>query len=123
MIQLSENCPIFKTDAEHHLHRFLYTVFQQWHILAAPSPERLRAMLPASIWNTYGEYLMQAYKRSINTASMVYHSDCATCVPHKVADYYSLPVLVIVEDDESDGGWLFLVATRLQRRVADRPRP
>jgi hypothetical protein len=121
IVKLSGNCPIFGPGAEHFLHRLLFTVYQQWHTIVIPTPDQLKIILSADAWSTYGDYLTQAYKRSINYSSAIAsHADCANCVPDKVADYYSRPVLVIVENISSYGAWLELIANKLRRRLADR---
>jgi hypothetical protein len=118
-LQLSDECPIFRPASEPHLHRFLYTIVQDWHAIIFPAPDRLRQIISNEIWRVYGDYLTQAYKKAINDSKPFRHPiDCARCIPEKVVDYCALPVLLIVENAESDGAWINMVTRVLRRRLS-----
>jgi hypothetical protein len=121
IIQLSESCPILVSDqAVPQLHRLLYSItIHQWHTIAIPSPDRLKKIVPAHVWEVYGTFLVQAFKRSVNSSETVaFHSDCGSCDPVKIADYYSLPLVLIVENITTDGALVGLVANKLRPRLA-----
>jgi hypothetical protein len=119
-IALSEQCPIFDPKHEAHLHLFLHTVaVRRWHAIVSPSPDRLKGMLPGHVWNPYGEFLRRAHRAAVNSRSTwVSHPDCGACDPEKVARFYDLQSILLVENTHTDGGWIRLVATRLRPSVA-----
>jgi len=58
---------------------------------------------------------MQGFKRattSLKTFTM--HENCNTCDPDHVAHFYSVPLIVIVENAATDGEWLNMVARHLR---------
>lgn len=123
ILELSDTCPILVSrQAEVHLHKLLYAItIYEWHMIAVPAPSRLKEILPPHIWTVYGEYMTQAFKRSANAPGVLaVHSDCGACDPVKMADYYSLPVVLIVENAQTDGAWFELVADKLRPRLARR---
>ncbi|WP_330270423.1 hypothetical protein OG205_24515 [Lentzea sp. NBC_00516] len=121
IIALSESCPLFAPANEVHLHRFLLTIAWRWHAIADPSPNDLKKLLPPHVWSLYGSLLAREYGNLVNSSqSWVRHSNCGNCDPEKLATFYSLPTLVVVENAQTDGGWLKAVADRLRPAVARR---
>jgi hypothetical protein len=115
LIALSETCPIFAPSSTVALHKLLGTIVTSRHILILPTPSRLENVVSPSTWSIYGEYLKQSYKRAVNTTrSWSSHDDCEACSPANIADFYSLPLLLIVENNTSDGDWLRLVIERFR---------
>ena len=55
ILALAENCPLFAAENKHLLHRLLGTVVQRWHVVAAPAPDRFRALVTPDVWADYGE--------------------------------------------------------------------
>lgn len=114
-IALSETCPIFSESSAVALHKLLETVVTSRHILISPTPSRLKDVMPGPSWSIYGEYLKQSYKRAVNTTrSWSSHDDCEACSPANIANFYSLPLLLIVENNASDGDWVRLVIERFR---------
>lgn len=113
-LALSESCPIFDQSAELHLHKFLSAAIDKRHVIVSPSPERLGQILPAYVWRLYGEYLRHGYKRSINSAKWSGHDNCSGCDPARVAAFYSLPLVLVVENCSSDGMWVELLINKLR---------
>lgn len=114
---MNENCSIFKNGNEIHLTRFLSTVASGRHILVAPSPRELASIVDSHIWKIYGEVLTQRYASSVNSPwSFSRHLDCASCRPEAVAEYYSLPLVIIVENVHTDGTFLEMVASKIRPR-------
>ncbi len=122
ILELSEACPVFEANAEVHLQRLLYAVaVQGWHLIAVPSPDRLEVLLPPHLWRTYREFLRQSYKQVINSPmTIASHSDCSSCDPALLITFYTLPVLILVEDVHSDGEWVRFIAIKLRPRLARR---
>ena len=119
-IALSAECPIFKPPNEAHLHKLLYAVaVRRWHTIVAPARSRLKSSLPPHIWNIYGEQLQRSHKAAANSANeWVAHADCESCDAEKIAHFYNLPSILIVENAHTDGNWAHLVASLLRPRVA-----
>lgn len=118
LIALSEQCTIFAPGNERHLHRLLYAVASRWHIVAHPAPNRMRELVPSHVWSVYGEIVTQAYKSVANSRqTLVSHSDCGMCDPEKIASFYTLPSLLVVENAHTDGKWIRLVAEKLRPSV------
>lgn len=121
IIALSEDCPIFLPENEIHLQRFLLTVAARWHAIVVPPPDDLKKLFPSHIWTLYGSLLSRAYRTSANSSqSWVAHNNCGGCDPEKIATFYSLPTLIVVENAQTDGGWLRAVSDRLRPAVARR---
>lgn len=120
ILQLSEECPIFRTSAEPHLQRLLYVItMQRWHLVATPSPDRLRSILPEHLWRLYQDSLLQTYKKVTTSAmTIAMNPKCHECDPEKLVQFFTLPVAVIVEDAHSDGAWIKLVADNLRPQLA-----
>lgn len=120
IIMLSENCPIFHQEAEVYLQSLLFTLtIKRRHVLAKPSPDKLRDLLPKYLWDRYGEYLSQSPKQAVNSAQMWVHSgDCGTCDAAKLAHFCDLPTALIVENTSTDGEWIKLVIRKLRPRLA-----
>lgn len=113
-LAISESCPIFDRSAELHLHKFLGATIDKRHVIVSPGPERLARMLPAHMWRLYGEYLRQGYKRSTNRAKWSSHDNCSECDPARIAAFYSLPLVLVVENYSSDGMWVQLLIRKLR---------
>ena len=121
IVALSDECPLFHPPNEIYLHRFLLTIAARWHAIVSPSPERLQTILPQHVWSVYGGLLSRAYPIAVNSSqSWVSHQDCGTCDAKKISMYYSLPVLVVVENAQTDGAWLRAIADRLRPSVSRR---
>jgi hypothetical protein len=120
IIVLSERCPIFNPKAEHYLQSLLSTlIIKQRHILASPTPDRLRDLLPRSLWDIYGEYLSQSSKQAANSYQRwVQSGDCDACDAAKLAHFCDLPTVVVVENTATDGAWVEFIARRLRPRLA-----
>ena len=108
-LYLSPSCPIFSPENERDLHQILLTVHHAWHVIASPSPKILRELLPAHVWDLYGDSLMSSFKLSINAHTLLTPSACDDCDSAKLAQYCSLPAIVIVENRHSDGAFLHMV--------------
>ena len=120
ILQLSEECPIFQSASEPYLQRLLYTItMQRWHLIAMPSPDRLESILPDHLWRTYRDLLLQTYKQATTSAmTIAINPNCNACDPEKLVRFFTMPVVVIVEDVHSDGAWIRLVASNLRPRLA-----
>jgi hypothetical protein len=116
---IAEDCPIFKPGAEPHLQSLLHTVvIKERHTIASPAPDRLKELLPQHVWNDYGESLVRGSKRAINSFQRwVQNADCSSCDPAKVAHFWELPTVLIVEDLDTDGDWFKLVSRKLRPRL------
>jgi len=116
---LSENCPIFGPEAEVYLQDLLFTItIKRRHLLIRPSPARLRQLLPAHLWNLYGEYLVQASKQAVNSPQKWVHSgDCDHCDVAKLAHFCELPTVLIVENIATDGEWVKFIVSKLRPRL------
>jgi hypothetical protein len=119
ILHLSEDCPVFQEEAEMHLQRLLLTVAdKRWHLIAWPNPDRLEEILPLHLWRVYGDFLRQSYKRVINSAQpWSKPTACSSCEPQKLATFFDLPVVLLVENAESDGAWIKLVMGTLKPRL------
>lgn len=119
ILMFSDNCPIFEPTAEPHLQSLLNTVvIKERHIIASPGPARLKELLPKHVWDCYGEYLVQASKQAINSYQRwAQNADCSVCDASKVAQFWELPTILIVEDADSDGAWTMLITRKLRPRL------
>lgn len=119
IIALSEACPIFQPEAEAYLQDFLFTLaVKRRHILAQPSPDRLRDLLPERLWDLYEDYLIQSPKQAINSPQRWVHiSDCNTCNAAKIAHFCELPTALIVENVATDGAWIRFIINKLRPRL------
>jgi len=120
ILQLSEECPIFQSASEPYLQRLLYAIaVQRWHLIAMPSPDRLESILPGHLWRTYRDFLLQAYKQATTSAmTIAINPNCNACDPEKLVRFFTMPVVVVVEDVHSDGAWIRLVASNLRPSLA-----
>jgi hypothetical protein len=119
ILSLSEECPIFAARHEVDLHYFLHTVVSQRHVIANPSPGKLKGLLNETTWRIYGDFISQAFKTVINSnQSWVAHDACSGCDPDRLARFYALPTLLIVENATTDGSWIQTIATKLRPRLA-----
>jgi hypothetical protein len=115
IIALSEECPLFAPASEIELHRFLQTIAMRWHAIIRPDPDRLKQILPPHVWRVYGELIRREYRTSASVSrSWTLHRDCGACDAGKLATFYSLPTMVVVENGTTDGGWMSLIASHLR---------
>lgn len=118
ILAFSPDCPLFLKSNEAHLQRLLLTLMDGWHIMVAPRPEELRKVLPRHLWSIYGEYIRQSYKRAVNINSRwISHFDCASCRPADLTRFYSLRLVIVVENVATDGLFLRLIARKLRPRL------
>jgi len=117
---LSESCPIFSPGAEAYLQDLLFTLaIKRCHLLIRPSVARLRQLLPAHLWNLYGDFLLQASKEAVNSSQKWVHSgDCGHCDVAKLAHFCELPTVLIVENTATDGEWVKFIISKLRPRLA-----
>jgi hypothetical protein len=120
ILALSKNCPIFRPESKAHLFDLLYTLeHRRRHLLASPDPAVLHQLLSDDAWSMYGTFLTQAAKQAINSSQKwVAISDCSACDAQKLARFCALPTAVIVENAQTDGGWLAMMIRRLRPRLA-----
>ncbi len=117
-IALSKNCPIFHPNNEIYLHSLLRTVVNRWNSIVAPAPSELASAMPAHVWLSYRTILTKAYRSAVDsTQSWAVHRDCSRCDPVKMATFYSLPTLLIVENAHTDGEWVKMIAQKLRPAV------
>lgn len=115
IIALSETCTLFDPSNEIHLQSLLRTAFMRWHTIACPEPAKLRKILPPHLWRLYGELLTRSYKSALNSRqTWVAHVECGECDAERVAQFYTLPSLLVVENAHSDGAWAEMVAQCLR---------
>lgn len=118
LIALSESCPIFGEESRLSLHRFLTSVVTRRHILVQPAPSKLQQVLSDDVWEVYGDYLKQSFKAAANGArKWQKHDNCGDCNSALVAEFYALPLTLVLENAETDGGWLRLVVDKLRPRL------
>ncbi|WFF08279.1 hypothetical protein O7622_06870 [Micromonospora sp. WMMD1076] len=71
------------------------------------------------MWELYGDFLVQSQKLGINAPQgVVFHKECQSCDPYRLAEFYTLPVAVLVENPHTDGRWLQLIVNKLRPRLA-----
>ena len=118
LITLSDECPIFSATAHADLHKFLSTIRSSRHILVRPAPEKLRGILAREVWDVYGDFITQSYKRATNRGQrLVYHNECTACDPAKMSEFYALPAVIVVENATTDGEWLKLIVEKLRAQL------
>lgn len=120
ILALSEDCPIFCAESRPHLLDLFYTlVHRRRHLLAAPTPARLQELISEDVWSLYGTFLTHAAKQVVNSPQKwVAISDCSACDAQKLAQFCALPTAVVLENTQTDGGWLAMMVRKLRPRLS-----
>lgn len=118
LIALSDDCPIFSSPNQAELHKFLSTIRSTRHILVQPTPSKLQKVLTRDVWDVYGEFITQSFKRAANRGqALVYHDNCSNCNPANIAEFYTLPAVLVVENATTDGDWLKFLVEKLRTNL------
>ncbi len=117
-LALSPACPIFAPQHRVALLDLLGTVVRRWHLIVVPDLAGLRSLLPADVWELYGEYLVQAVKLAPNGGhGLLSLRECESCDPRQIVSFCLAPAVVVVENAETDGDFLACVIRALRPRL------
>lgn len=118
LLQLDETCPIFAQGNEIHLVKLLSAVKSGRHYFFSPAVNELARIIDPHLWRIFGDALLASHKNVVNVKQAPSsHVNCKACDPKKLADYYSAPLFLVVENETTDGGWLKLVISKLRPRL------
>jgi hypothetical protein len=77
-------------------------------------------LIPDDLWSIYGTFFVQTAKQPINNAAprWIQIRDCAACDAQKLAKFCAMPTVLIVENRQTDGGWIKTIIKKLKPALA-----
>jgi hypothetical protein len=118
IIYLSSDCPALAGGDPKHLYRLFATLQNGGHVIASPTPAQLESLLPGDVWRVWADQIKQSYRLNANRAGLLKPAPCEACRPLALIQFCELPVLLLVENATTDGGFFGLALAKLRPHIS-----